>query len=95
MTPIQFNALVKKAKDTAKKINHTVEKNLFIRIAPTGTATWYAKAKQNNKLLNKCLGNYPAVTVAMADKQRIDGLRPSLLFLTSVQAFQVRSKQKI
>ena len=24
MTPIQFNALAKKAKDTAKKINHTV-----------------------------------------------------------------------
>ena len=53
MTPIQFNALVKKAKDTANKINHTVEQNLFIRIAPTGTATWYAKAKQNNKTLNK------------------------------------------
>lgn len=66
MTPIQFNALVKKAKDTAKKINHTVEQNLFIRIAPTGTATWYAKTKQNNKTLNKCLGNYPEVSVAMA-----------------------------
>lgn len=75
MTPIQFNALVKKAKDTAKKINHTVEKNLFIRIAPTGTATWYAKAKQNNKTLNKCLGNYPAVTVAMARQAKNEWIK--------------------
>lgn len=44
MTPIQFNALAKKAKDTAKKINHTVEQNLFIRIAPTGTATMVCKS---------------------------------------------------
>lgn len=75
MTPIQFNALVKKAKDTAKKINHTVEKNLFIRIAPTGTATWYAKAKQNNKTLNKCLGNYPKVSVAMARQLKNDWIK--------------------
>ncbi len=75
MTPIQFNALAKKAKDTAKKINHTVEQNLFIRIAPTGTATWYAKAKQNNKTLNKCLGNYPAVTVAMARQAKNEWIK--------------------
>ena len=75
MTPIQFNALVKKAKDTAKKINHTVEQNLFIRIAPTGTATWYAKAKQNNKTLNKCLGNYPAVSVAMARQAKNEWIK--------------------
>lgn len=66
MTPIQFNALVKKAKDTAKKINQTVEPNLSIRIAPTGTATWYAKTKQRNKTLNKCLGNYPEVSFLKA-----------------------------
>ena len=66
MTPIQFNALVKKAKDTAKKINQTVEPNLSIRIAPTGTATWYAKTKQKNKTLNKCLGNYPQVSFLKA-----------------------------
>lgn len=75
MTPIQFNALAKKAKDTAKKINHTVEQNLFIRIAPTGTATWYAKAKQNNKTLNKCLGNYPAVSVAMARQAKNEWIK--------------------
>ena len=75
MTPIQFNALVKKAKDTAKKINHTVEQNLFIRIAPTGTATWYAKAKHNNKTLNKCLGNYPAVSVAMARQAKNEWIK--------------------
>lgn len=75
MTPIQFNALVKKAKDTAKKINYTVEQNLFIRIAPTGTATWYAKAKQNNKTLNKCLGNYPAVSVAMARQAKNEWIK--------------------
>ncbi len=75
MTPIQFNALVKKAKDTAKKINHTVEKNLFIRIAPTGTATWYAKAKQNNKTLNKCLGNYPEISEAMAKQLKNDWIK--------------------
>lgn len=75
MTPIQFNALVKKAKDTANKINHTVEQNLFIRIAPTGTATWYAKAKQNNKTLNKCLGNYPAVSVAMARQAKNEWIK--------------------
>ena len=66
MTPIQFNALVKKAKDAAKKINQTVEPNLSIRIAPTGTATWYAKTKQRNKTLNKCLGNYPEVSFLKA-----------------------------
>ncbi|MDY4993153.1 MAG: tyrosine-type recombinase/integrase [Succinivibrio sp.] len=75
MTPIQFNALAKKAKDAAKKINHTVEQNLFIRIAPTGTATWYAKAKQNNKTLNKCLGNYPAVSVAMARQAKNEWIK--------------------
>ena len=75
MTPIQFNTLAKKAKDTAKKINHTVEQNLFIRIAPTGTATWYAKAKQNNKTLNKCLGNYPAVSVAMARQAKNEWIK--------------------
>lgn len=75
MTPILFNALAKKAKDTAKKINHTVEQNLFIRIAPTGTATWYAKAKQNNKTLNKCLGNYPAVSVAMARQAKNEWIK--------------------
>ncbi len=75
MTPIQFKALAKKAKDTAKKINHTVEQNLFIRIAPTGTATWYAKAKQNNKTLNKCLGNYPAVSVAMARQAKNEWIK--------------------
>lgn len=75
MTPIQFNAMAKKAKDTAKKINHTVEQNLFIRIAPTGTATWYAKAKQNNKTLNKCLGNYPAVSVAMARQAKNEWIK--------------------
>ena len=75
MTPIQFNALVKKAKDTAKKINHTVEQNLFIRIAPTGTATWYAKAKQNHNTLTKCLGNYPAVSVAMARQAKNEWIK--------------------
>ncbi|MGN0901654.1 MAG: tyrosine-type recombinase/integrase [Succinivibrio sp.] len=75
MTPIQFNALVKKAKDTAKKINFTVEQNLFIRIAPTGTATWYAKAKQKNKTLNKCLGNYPAVSVSIAKQLKNEWIK--------------------
>ena len=40
-----------------------------------GTATWYAKAKQNNKTLNKCLGNYPAVTVAMARQAKNEWIK--------------------
>ncbi|MBQ8023529.1 MAG: hypothetical protein IJ254_04605 [Succinivibrio sp.] len=39
---------------------------MFLRISPTGNASRYAKVKQNNKTLNRRLGSYPELPVAMA-----------------------------